>query len=107
MDGGVRETLCSSCGHRDVCAHKNDYLNMVKSLQEMFYKFPENEREFMYLRDPYCKFYSKILSTPKLPMQRIALTENELLKTLEDGRKSCAEIFRRVMIKEMDGGMQI
>lgn len=42
MDGGVRETLCSSCSHRNVCAHKDDYLNMVKSLQEMFYKFPEN-----------------------------------------------------------------
>lgn len=90
MDEGVRETLCSSCGHRDVCAHKDNYLNMAKSLQEMFYKFPENERDFMYLRDPYCKFYSKVLNIPKLPMQR-----------------SCAEIIQRAMIKEMDGGMQI
>ena len=60
---GARETLCSSCSHRNVCAHKDDYLNMVKSLQEMFYEFPENEREFMYLRDPDCKFYSKESST--------------------------------------------
>ena len=65
MDEGVRETLCSSCSRRDVCAHKNDYLNMVKSLQEMFYKFPKNEIDFMYLRDPDCKFYSKVLSTPR------------------------------------------
>lgn len=65
MDEGVRETLCSSCSHRDVCTHKDDYLNMVKSLQEMFYKFPENERDFMCLRDPDCKFYSKVLSTPR------------------------------------------
>ena len=65
MDGGARETLCSSCSHINVCAHKDDYLNMVKSLQEMFYKFPENEREFMYLRDPDCKFYSKESSTPR------------------------------------------
>ena len=65
MDGGARETLCSSCSHINVCAHKDDYLNMVKSLQEMFYEFPENEREFMYLRDPDCKFYSKVLSTPR------------------------------------------
>lgn len=107
MVGEVRETCCSSCSHRDVCAHKDDYLSMIKSLEEMFYKFPENERVFMRLRDPDCKFYSKILSTPKLPMQRIALTENEPLKTLEDGRKSCAEIIRRAMIKEMDEGMQI
>ena len=65
MDEGVRETLCSSCSHRNVCAHKDDYLNMVKSLQEMFYKFPKNEIEFMYLRDPDCKFYSKESSTPR------------------------------------------
>lgn len=64
MDEGVRETLCSSCSHRNVCSHKDDYLNMVKSLQEMFYKFPENEREFMYLIDPDCKFHSKEFSTP-------------------------------------------
>ena len=65
MDEGVRETLCSSCSHRDVCTHTDNYLNMVKSLQEMFYKFPENERDFMYLRDPDCKFYSKESSTPR------------------------------------------
>ena len=86
MDGAVRETLCSSCSHRDVCAHKNDYLNMVKSLQEVFYKFPENEREFMYLRDPDCKFYSKELSTPKFLTQRMIIPENA------DG-KSCAKMI--------------
>lgn len=47
MDGAVRETLCSSCSHINVCAHKDDYLNMVKSLQETFYKLPENEREIL------------------------------------------------------------
>ena len=65
MDGAVRETLCSSCIHRDVCTHKDDYLNILKSLEEMFHKFPDNERDFMYLRDPDCKFYSKVLSTPR------------------------------------------
>ena len=86
MDGGARETLCSSCSHINVCAHKDDYLNMVKSLQEMFYKFPENEREFMYLRDPDCKFYSKELSTPKFLTQRMIIPENA------DG-KSCAKMI--------------
>lgn len=59
MDGAVRETLCSSCSHRDVCTHKNDYLNMVKSLQEMFYKFPENEREFSILEIRTASFIRK------------------------------------------------
>ena len=86
MDGGARETLCSSCSHINVCAHKDDYLNMVKSLQEMFYKFPENERDFMYLRDPDCKFYSKESSTPRFLTQRMIIPENA------DG-KSCAKMI--------------
>lgn len=96
MDGGLRETLCSSCGHRDVCAHKDDYLHMVKSLQEIFYKFPENERGFMALRDPDCKFYSKEFRTPRALTQRVILTENDkeqLLKAVEDGRKNCEKLI--------------
>ena len=86
MDEGVRETLCSSCSHRDVCAHKNDYLNMVKSLQETFYKFPENEREFMYLRDPDCKFHSKELSIPRFLTQNMNIPENA-------DAKSCSKMI--------------
>lgn len=88
MDGAVRETLCSSCSHRNVCAHKDDYLNMVKSLEEVFYKFPDNERDFMHLRDPDCKFYSKILSTPKFLTQRMAIPKNADVK-------SCAKMIAR------------
>ena len=87
MDGGARETLCSSCSHINICAHKDDYLNMVKSLQEVFYKFPENEREFMYLRDPDCKFYSKVLSTPRFLTQNMTIPENADVK-------SCAKMIK-------------
>ena len=97
MDGGARETLCSSCSHINVCAHKDDYLNMVKSLQEMFYKFPENEREFMYLRDPDCKFYSKELSTPKFLTQRMIIPENADAKSCT---KMIAEEARDAMKKQ-------
>ena len=86
MDGAVRETLCSSCSHRNVCAHKDDYMNMAKSLQEMFYKLPENERDFMYLRDPECKFYSKESSTPRFLTQNMNIPENADVK-------SCAKMI--------------
>lgn len=89
MDGAVRETCCSSCSHRDICAHKDDYLSMIKSLDEMFYKFPENEREFMCLRDPDCKFYSKELAMPKaLLTQSIGFPEN-MVTISSDFRKGC------------------
>ena len=80
MDGAGRKILCSSCSHIDVCAHKDDYLNMVKSLQEMFYKFPENEREFIYLRDPDCKFYLKESTTPRFLTQRMNIPENKVVE---------------------------
>lgn len=93
MDGAVRETCCSSCSHRDVCAHKDDYLSTIKFLDELFYKFPENERAFMRLRDPDCKFYSKELAMLRAPLtQSMAIPENErekILKAVEDGRKGC------------------
>lgn len=92
MDGAVRETCCSSCSHRDVCAHKDDYLSMIKSLEEMFYKFPENERVFMHLRDPDCKFYSKELAMPRaLLTQSIGIPEN--MAVSGDRIKSCAKMI--------------
>ena len=97
MDEVVRETLCSSCSHRDVCSHKDDYLNMVKSLSGMFYKFPENERDFMYLRDPDGKFHSKELSTPKFLTQRMIIPENADVKSCA---KMIAEETRKVMEKQ-------
>ena len=87
MDGAARETLCSSCSHINVCAHKYDYLNMVKSLQEMFYEFPENERDFMYLRDPDCKFYSRESSIPRFLTQNMNIPENADVK-------SCAKMIK-------------
>lgn len=93
MNKGVRETLCSSCSHRDVCTHKDDYMHMVKSLQEMFCKFPENERGFMYLRDPECRFYLKEFRTPRALTQSAGLTENMVLAMVGDGRKSCAKMI--------------
>ena len=97
MDVGVRETLCSSCSHINVCAHKDDYLNMVKSLQEMFYKLPENKRDFMYLRDPDCKFHSKELSMPKFLTQRMTIQENADVKSCA---KMIAEETRNAMEKQ-------
>ena len=94
MDVGVRETLCSSCSHRNVCAHKDVYLYMVKSLHGVFYEFPENEREFMHLRDPDCKFYSKVLSTPRPLTQSGGIPENMMVAMVGDGRKSCAKMIK-------------
>lgn len=87
MDGGVRETCCSSCSHIEVCAHKDDYLNIVKSLEEMYYKFPKNEREFMILRDPDCEFYSKKLERPKPLARELTIPKNVVMATFYNAAK--------------------
>ena len=99
MNEGVRETCCSSCSHRDVCAHKDDYLNMIKSLEEVFYKFPENERAFMRLRDPDCKFYSKELETPKPLTRGLTIPENVVMAMVDDGRRSCTKMLEEAAKK--------
>ena len=33
MSEGVKETLCTSCGHRAVCMYKIYYLNILKAVE--------------------------------------------------------------------------
>ena len=49
MGEAVRKTICDSCIHRHVCAHKDDYLSMVKALEEVFHRFPKDATGHMIL----------------------------------------------------------
>ena len=31
FDAGVKETLCTRCAHREVCAYKQDFLDIYQS----------------------------------------------------------------------------
>lgn len=33
MFEGVKETLCTRCAHREVCTHKQDYLDILKAVE--------------------------------------------------------------------------
>lgn len=33
MSDGVKEALCTSCEHREVCMYKLDYLNILKAVE--------------------------------------------------------------------------
>lgn len=58
MCDGVRETLCTRCAHREVCAYKDTYL---KYLEEMI-KFNNEYSDyisFIEKDDPKCKFFKK------------------------------------------------
>lgn len=35
VDTGVKETLCSRCAHWEVCAHKQDYLDVLKAVENV------------------------------------------------------------------------
>ena len=35
MPEGVKETLCTHCTHREVCAYKQDYLDILKAIEDV------------------------------------------------------------------------
>lgn len=35
VDIGAKETLCSRCAHWEVCAHKQDYLDILKAVENV------------------------------------------------------------------------
>lgn len=92
MNTGVRETACSGCLHCQVCAHKDDYLNMLQRLEELFYSVPEEERAAMAFRDPDCKFNQKKLSVPSFVNQRVGgiMSPEELLPAQRDAFEKIA-----------------
>lgn len=58
MSGGVRETICTRCEHRDVCKHKETYLEFLKA-QENLYAEYGGHIEFICQNDPKCKFHKE------------------------------------------------
>ena len=34
MSEGVKEILCTQCAHREVCAYKQDFLDIVKAIEK-------------------------------------------------------------------------
>lgn len=37
FDAGVKETLCTRCAHREVCIYKQDYLDIIKAVENPGY----------------------------------------------------------------------
>lgn len=33
-EAGVKETLCTRCEHREVCAYKSDYINILRAVED-------------------------------------------------------------------------
>lgn len=33
MSEGVKETLCTRCAHREVCIYKQDFLDIIKAVE--------------------------------------------------------------------------
>lgn len=36
VDIGVKETLCSGCAHMNVCAYMQDYLDILKAVENIY-----------------------------------------------------------------------
>lgn len=42
MNEAVRETPCTHCAHREVCKHKEDFLNVIRAVNEATVHEPED-----------------------------------------------------------------
>lgn len=58
MDGGVRETICASCIHREVCIYKQTYLEYLSACEKMRNNYGD-DISFIKKTDPDCKHYKK------------------------------------------------
>lgn len=58
MCDGVRETLCTRCAHREVCAYKDTYLQYLKGFED-FHNGYLDDASFIRKDDPKCKFFKK------------------------------------------------
>lgn len=89
MDREVREVICNHCSHRYVCVYKDNYLDMINKLENLFYSIPENKREVISFTYPSCKFYQTAISERRTcQMTGIKLPEAE-----NYGIKSPEELF--------------
>lgn len=58
MSDGVRETFCTKCLHREVCAYKDTYLRYLETLVKFNNEYSD-DISFIKKEDPNCKFFSK------------------------------------------------
>lgn len=56
----ARETMCASCIHRSVCAHKENYLEVIKTLEDTFDEFREDVKAHINIIDPVCKHHMEV-----------------------------------------------
>lgn len=58
VDGGVRETMCTGCVHRQVCKNIETYMAFLKESEKLYREF-QKEIDFIEPKDPVCRFYQK------------------------------------------------
>lgn len=63
---------CDRCHHSMVCSYKNDYLNALNKLEEVFYSISESNRSGIIFRNPDCKFTTNINENIDIPNFRKA-----------------------------------
>lgn len=58
MSDEVRETLCTRCVHREVCAYKDAYLRYLETLVKFNSEYSD-DISFITKEEPNCKFFSR------------------------------------------------
>lgn len=71
MPEGVKETLCTHCIHREVCAYKQDFLDIIKAVEDatIIKDFPDGSASskkvtcYDFIGGIYlsCKYFAEVL----------------------------------------------
>lgn len=59
VKSAVRETMCTSCIHREVCLYKQTYLEYLRACEKMYEDYPDDISSFIEESDPNCIHYKK------------------------------------------------
>lgn len=76
MNNGVRETLCTSCSHKEVCSFKDEFLSAIKAIDEVLVGLPSKDpnvgcmiklRDITWIKpaELMCIHYNKNISTTR------------------------------------------
>lgn len=82
IGNAVRETACTNCMHKDVCQHREDYLDMIKRLEEVYASFsPSRGTTFMEFVDPVCRHHAKKLQVPNINYRDLSGLSDQIVET--------------------------
>lgn len=111
MDNAVKETLCTSCNHLDVCTYMNDYLYILDAVSKVSIDQQCSDGKKVYLKKVTdfdfigdisigCRYYQKSIAYRACMLKEREDDNDQMFKSAETG----TEIIRTAIRKAIAEG---